>query len=219
MAALFKDRQEAGRKLAARLRRFAHEPGLIVLGLPRGGMPVAAEVARTLAAPLEVFVVRKLGVPGHRELAMGAIASGGLLVLNSEVIEMLGISERAIAATAAEETVELERREREYRGARPFPDLRGATVILVDDGVATGSTMMAGVTALRRLQPATIVVAAPVMSRQAKASLSSSADACECLSAPEPFYGVGVWYDDFSQTSDAEVRNLLDGEAAHAPRT
>jgi len=216
MQRLFRDRAEAGQRLAARLQRFANQPGLIVLGLPRGGVPVAAEVARVLGAPLDVFIVRKLGVPGHRELAMGAIASGGIRVLNTEVIEMLGISERSIAAVVAEETAEMERREREYRGARPFPELRDATVILVDDGVATGSTMMAGVAALRRLGPATLVAAAPVMSRQAKASLARAADACESVSTPEPFDGVGLWYEDFSQTTDEEVRDLLDGEAAHA---
>jgi len=216
MQRLFRDRAEAGQQLAARLQRFADQPGLIVLGLPRGGVPVAAEVAKAFGAPLDVFIVRKLGVPGHRELAMGAIASGGIRVLNTEVIEMLGISERSIAAVVAEETAEMERREREYRGARPFPDLRDATVILVDDGVATGSTMMAGVAALRRLGPATLVAAAPVMSRQAKASLARAADACESVSTPEPFHGVGMWYEDFSQTTDEEVRDLLDGEAAHA---
>lgn len=213
----FRDRVEAGQRLAARLQRYANLPGLIVLGLPRGGVPVAAEVARALGAPLDIFSVRKLGVPGHREFAMGAIASGGIRVLNSEAIEMLGISQRAIAAAVAEETGELERREREYRGARPFPDLRGATVILVDDGVATGSTMMAGIVALRRMKPATLVVAAPVMSRQARTTLAEAADACECVFAPEPFHGVGVWYEDFGQTTDEEVRSLLAGEVAHAP--
>jgi putative phosphoribosyl transferase len=217
MGTRFRDRAEAGQRLAARLQRFANLPGLIVLGLPRGGVPVAAEVARALGAPLDVFSVRKLGVPGHREFAMGAIASGGIRVLNSEAIEMLGISQRAIAAVVAEETEELERREREYRGARPFLDLRGATVILVDDGVATGSTMMAGIVALRRMNPATLVVAAPVMSRQARRSLAEAADACECVFEPEPFHGVGVWYEDFGQTTDDEVRSVLAGEAAHAP--
>jgi predicted phosphoribosyltransferase len=212
----FQDREEAGRALAARLQRFANQPGLIVLGLPRGGVPVAAEVAKALGAPLDVFIVRKLGVPGYRELAMGAIASGGIRVLNREVIEMLGISERSIAAVVSEETAEVERREREYRGPRAFPDLHNATVILVDDGVATGSTMMAGVAALRRLGPATLVAAAPVMSQQAQASLARAADACECVLTPEPFHGVGMWYQDFGQTTDEEVRNLLDGEAAHA---
>lgn len=218
MTTRFRDRVEAGRMLAARLQRFAHQPGLVVLGLPRGGVPVAAEVARALGAPLDVFIVRKLGVPGHRELAMGAIASGGVRVLNTEVIEMLGIPERSIAAVVSEETAEMERRERDYRGARVFPDLRGATVILVDDGVATGSTMMAGITALRRMNPGTLVAAAPVMSRQARESLARAADACECVATPEPFHGVGVWYEDFSQTTDQEVTNLLDSEAAHAPR-
>lgn len=216
MQGRFQDREEAGRALATRLERFAKQPGLIVLGLPRGGVPVAAEVAKALGAPLDVFIVRKLGVPGHRELAMGAIASGGTQVLNTEVVEMLGISRQAIGAVAEEELKELERREREYRGARPLPDLRNATVILVDDGVATGSTMMAGIAALRKMGPAALVAAAPVMSRQAKAALTRAADACECVSTPEPFHGVGMWYEDFSQTTDEEVRNLLDGEAAHA---
>jgi len=217
MQSRFWNRVEAGRQLAVRLRRFAGRQGLVVLGLPRGGVPVAAEVARALGAPLDVFIVRKLGVPGHPELAMGAIASGGIQVLNTEVIQMLGIGRESIAAVATAEAVELERREREYRGSRPTPEFRGATVILVDDGVATGSTMRAAVEALRRLKPATIVVAAPVMSRQARAMLAREADACECVATPEPFLGVGVWYDDFTQTSDQEVTSLLDGEAAHAP--
>lgn len=216
MSALFRDREEAGAELARRLRRYAGRADVIVLGLPRGGVPVAAQVARALGALLDVFVVRKLGVPGHRELAMGAIASGGTRVLNHDVIGMLGISERAINAVAAEETAELERREREYRGARPFPDVHGATVILVDDGVATGSSMLAAIGALRRLEPAAIVAAAPVMSRQARASLVRAADACECVSEPEPFFGVGSWYEDFSQTSDDEVRALLEEESPHA---
>lgn len=218
MARRFRDRVEAGRLLAAQLRRFADQPGVIVLGLPRGGVPVAAEVARALGAPLDIFIVRKLGVPGHRELAMGAIASGGIRVLNTDVIEMLGITERSIAAVVLEETAEMERREREYRGARAFPDLHGATVILVDDGVATGSTMMAGIAALRRMNPGTLVAAAPVMSREARESLARAADVCECVATPEPFHGVGVWYEDFNQTTDGEVRNLLDREAAHAQR-
>ena len=217
MQARFRNRVEAGQLLAARLKRFIGRRGLLVLGLPRGGVPVATEVARALGAPLDVFIVRKLGVPGHPELAMGAIASGGIQVLNTEVIEMLGIGRESIVAVAAAEAVELERREREYRGSRPTPDFHGATVILVDDGVATGSTMRAAVEALRRLKPTAIVVAAPVMSRQAKAMLARAADACECVSTPEPFLGVGVWYEDFTQVSDQEVTGLLDGEAAHAP--
>ena len=226
MAALFRDRREAGQRLAARLQSLAGRPDVIVLGLPRGGVPVAGEVAAALDAPMDVFVVRKIGVPGHEELAMGAVASGGVRVVNPDIIREAGISRRAFDQVTEREQLELLRRERVYREGRRFPDLRGSTVILVDDGVATGSTMLAGVHALRQLAPAAIIAAAPVMARQAHRMLAAATDRCECVAMPEPFYGVGMHYEDFAQTSDAEVRSILhrfaDGgshtEAAHARR-
>lgn len=208
MSRLFPNRVEAGRKLSAELRHLAGSNPL-VLGLPRGGVPVAFEIARALDARLDVFVVRKLGVPGQEELAMGAIASGGVRVINPDVVEGLGIPEATIDAVASVEQRELARRERAYRGDRPYPDLRHATVILVDDGVATGATMLAGVRAIRRQGPALLVVAAPVMSVSAKHALEREADSCIALATPEPFMGVGAWYDDFGQTTDAEVVALL----------
>ena len=210
MNALFSDRRDAGRQLAARLSHLAGRPKLIVLGLPRGGVPIAAEVAQALGAPMDVFVVRKLGVPGHEELAMGAVASGGVRVINNEVVASLGIPQRAIDAVTEVETRELERRERAYRQDRLFPDVKNATVVLVDDGVATGSTMLAGLQALREHGPASLIAAAPVMSLSAEAALSRVADACVSVATPEQFYGVGAWYRDFSQTSDAEVLALLE---------
>lgn len=224
MRALFNDRLEAGRQLAARLGRFAGQQGVVVLGLPRGGVPVAGEVAAALGAPLDVFVVRKLGVPGHEELAMGAVASGGVRVMNQGVVGALGVSERAFEEVTAMELDEVRRRERTYRSGRPFPDLHGATVLLVDDGVATGSTMLAGVHALRQLGPAAVIAAAPVMSHDAYQMLARAADECECVALPEPFGGVGMFYRDFSPTSDHEVQEVLgrfesparDGQASHA---
>jgi putative phosphoribosyl transferase len=210
MTALFADRRDAGRRLAAKLAPLAQRPHLIVLGLPRGGVPVAREVAEALGAPLEVFVVRKLGVPGHEELAMGAVASGGVRVVNAETVTALGIPQHTVDEVTAREEREVARRERAYRQDRPFPDLRDATVVLVDDGVATGSTMLAGLRALRAHRPASLVVAAPVMSRSAQAELSEEADACVSVASPEPFYGVGAWYEDFNQTSDAEVLLALE---------
>jgi predicted phosphoribosyltransferase len=227
MSALFHDRHDAGRQLAARLQSLTGRPGLVVLGLPRGGVPVAGEVAAALDAPLDVFVVRKIGVPGHEELAMGAVASGGVRVVNQDVVRAAGISRRHFDDATAMELREVSRRERAYRADRPFPDLRGATVILVDDGVATGSTMLAGVHALRQLGPAAVIAAAPVMAREAYLTLAAAADRCECVAVPEPFYGVGMYYRDFSQTTDEEVRGALrrfatripDGQAQHAGRT
>jgi predicted phosphoribosyltransferase len=210
---LFANRVDAGRQLAAQLTHLAGHERLIVLGLPRGGVPVAAEVAGALGAPLDLFVVRKLGVPGREELAMGAVASGGLRVINSDIITALGISPQNLEAVTAIEHRELARRERAYRGDRPMPDLAGATVVLVDDGVATGSTMLAAIRALRQYHPAMLIAAAPVMSREAYADLEREADACVALATPEPFHGVGAWYEDFSQTTDAEVLALLDGAA------
>src|SRR5208337_1004909 len=205
----FRDRGQAGRQLAAKLAAYANRPDVIVLALPRGGVPVGYEVAQSLSAPLDVFVVRKLGVPGHEELAMGAIATGGVRVLNEQLIQQLEIPEFIADAVAARELEELKRRERLYRGGRPFPDLHGRTVILVDDGLATGATMEAAIRGLRQLKPARIVVAVPVASREICDALRPLVDDLICAVTPEPFYAVGHWYEDFSQTSDAEVRELL----------
>lgn len=210
---IFDDRRDAGRQLAARLTASYAGQGqhVIVLGLPRGGVPVAYEVARSLDAPLDVFVVRKLGVPGHEELAMGALASGGVRVLNEEVLSYLGLDERVIEQVARAESAEIERRERLYRDDRPAPVLAGRTVITVDDGLATGATMRAAVAALRQLGPSRIVVAVPVGAAATVAELEQQADEVVCVATPEPFWAVGTWYHDFSQTSDAEVRQLLAG--------
>jgi predicted phosphoribosyltransferase len=205
----FRDRREAGRRLAARLAAYANRPDVRVLALPRGGVPVAYEVARALDAPLDVFVVRKLGVPGHPELAMGAVATGGLRVLNESVVRALRIPERVIDAVAAEEQRELARRERLYRGERPPPDVRGRTVIVVDDGLATGATVNAAVEVLRGLKPARIVVAVPIAPPETCAALRAKVDEVVCAVTPEPFYAVGLWYEDFSPTTDEEVRDLL----------
>jgi putative phosphoribosyl transferase len=217
MRRIFQDRQDAGVQLAAKLLRYANDPTVLVLGLPRGGVPVAYEVARVLHAPLDIFVVRKLGVPGHRELAMGAIASGDVRVLNPDVIESLQISASMIDAVAEYEQRELERQQRAYRGDVPFPDLAGRTVIIVDDGLATGSTMRAAVRALRKSGPARVVVAVPVGAAETCRSLSDEADDVVCVTVPEDFQAVSLWYDQFSQTSDYEVRSLLETAAAHAP--
>lgn len=205
----FQNRLEAGRQLAAALRGYAHAADVLVLGLPRGGVPVASEVAVALEAPLDVLVVRKLGVPGHDELAMGAVASGGITVLNHEIIAHFGISQESIDLVTERELEELARRERAYRGNAPHADVTGRTVILVDDGLATGATMSAAVAAIRAMNPLRIVVAAPVASRDAIQLLRHSADDCVSVVAPEPFHGVGLWYDDFTQTTDREVRQLL----------
>ena len=206
---LFRDRTDAGRRLAARMTEYAGRPEVLVLALPRGGVPVAFEVARSLGAPLDVFLVRKLGVPGYEELAMGAIASGGVRVVNEDVVQHLGIAPEVIDAVAAREQGELERRERAYRDERPAPDVRGRTVILVDDGLATGSTMRAAALALRQQGPARVVVAVPVASREACEEFRGEVDDIVCAATPEPFMGVGRWYEDFSQTTDEEVRSLL----------
>ncbi len=207
---LFQDRADAGRVLATKLAAFADRPDVLVLGLPRGGVPVAYEVARALRAPLDVFLVRKLGVPGQPELAMGAIASGGVRVLHDNVLKALSVTEQEIDAVTAEEVEELDRRERLYRGGRPPLDVRGRTVILVDDGLATGSSMRAAVEALRRMNPLRIVVAVPVGSPDTCGALLEEADEVLCAETPDPFYAVGIWYDDFSQTTDEEVRELLE---------
>jgi putative phosphoribosyl transferase len=216
----FRNRTEAGRVLADELKRYANRDDVIVLALPRGGVPVAFEVAHALHAPLDVFVVRKLGVPGHEELAMGAIASGGVLVIEPSVVEDLSIPMEVVLDVAAREEQERLRREREYRGDRPAPEVRGRTVILVDDGLATGSTMRAAVAALKKSQPAKIVVAVPVAVRSTCEELAEEVDEV-CARTPEPFYGVGEWYADFSQTTDEEVRELLaraERETAHQQR-
>ncbi len=205
----FRDRAEAGRRLAGLLPQYAARDDVIVLALPRGGVPVAYEIARALGAPLDVFLVRKLGVPGHAELAMGAIASGGTRVLNEEIVAGLGISPELIDAVAARESVELSRRERAYRGDRPPIDVRNRIVILIDDGLATGATMRAAAAALRQAGPREIVVAVPLASRETCEAFRAEVDVVVCASTPEPFYAVGLWYEDFAQTTDAEVRDLL----------
>jgi putative phosphoribosyl transferase len=212
----FRDRTDAGRYLARQLERYANREDLIVLGLPRGGVPVAYEVAMHLRAPLDVFVVRKLGVPGHEELAMGAIASGGVRVLNDDVVRWVPNAEVMIEAATTEESAELLRRERLYRDARPPPDIRGKTVILVDDGLATGATMLAAVRALWRLEAAAIVVAVPVGSRDRCRAFESQVDEVVCATAPAAFHAVGQFYDDFSQTTDEEVRSILAAAAQHS---
>ena len=205
----FRDRTEAGLMLAERLRDYANRDDVVVLALPRGGVPVGYEVARALNAPLDVFVVRKLGLPGQEELAMGAIASGGARVLNWELIRALGIPNQVVEQVTEEEQRELERREREYRDGRPQVEVRGRTVILVDDGLATGSSMRVAVLALKQKEPAQVVVAVPVAPRESCAEMESVADHVVCAVTPEPFLGVGQWYADFSQTTDEEVRDLL----------
>lgn len=205
----FRNRTEAGQLLARTLERYRDQPNVLVLALPRGGVPVASEVATALNAPLDVFIVRKLGVPGHEELAMGAIASGGVRALNRSVIQQLKIPQSAIDAVAIREGEELRRRERLYRGDRPSPNISGQTIILIDDGLATGSTMKAAVAALRRQDPAKIVVAVPIAPAETCDELQQEADEVICAVTPEPFYAVGQWYEDFEQTTDAEVTKLI----------
>lgn len=210
MRSIYRDRREAGRVVADAMSGYRGRDDLLVLGLPRGGVPVAFEIAEALDAPLDLLIVRKLGVPGHEELAMGAIASGGARVLNEQVITPLEISPEALERVEAREREELTRRERAYRGDRPEPEVAGRCVVLVDDGLATGASMFAAVAAARQLKPAQLVVAVPVAPESTIRSLVQLVDDVICPSQPEPFYGVGAWYDDFSQTSDDEVRALLE---------
>ena len=209
MTEIFHNRTEAGQLLAAELQRLGGEPNPLVLGLPRGGVPVAFEVAMALRAPLDVFIVRKLGTPGQRELAMGAIASGGIRVINDPVVEMLRIPMSAIEEVAAREEQELKRREFAYRGDYSEPEVSGKTVILIDDGIATGSTMHAAIRALKTQEPARLIVAVPTCAPATFHELRQEVDEFVALMTPEPFCGVGQWYADFSQTSDAEVSELL----------
>lgn len=215
----FRDRVHAGQVLAAALEKYAGRSDVIVLALPRGGVPVGYEVATRLGAPLDVFVVRKLGLPGQDEFAMGALASGGVIVLNDELIAGLGVPTSVVEAVISRERAELERRERAYRGDRPSLDVADRTAILVDDGLATGSTMRAAVLGLRQRAPRRVVVGVPIAALSTCSELSSEVDEIVCARTPEPFHAVGLWYVDFEQTSDERVRELLDAAArAHAAR-
>jgi putative phosphoribosyl transferase len=213
MESRYRDRTHAGRELASKLLEYANRPDVIVLALPRGGVPVAFEVAKALRAPLDVFAVRKLGVPGHEEYAMGAIATGGVRVLDESVVRAIGVTRAQLDAVTAAEQLELERRERQYRGDRPPPDVTGRTVILVDDGLATGSTMRAAVEALREEGAARVIVAVPIAPPETCDAFRDIVDDIVCARTPEPFYAVGLWYQNFSQTTDDEVRELLDRAA------
>jgi predicted phosphoribosyltransferase len=210
----FKDRRDAGRKLAQKLSAYAVKPDIVVLALPRGGVPVAYEVALALSAPLDVFIVRKLGLPGREELAMGAVASGGVRVLNGDIVRMLSIPEEVINIVAKRELRELQRREELYRGNRPMPEVSERTILLIDDGLATGASMRAAIAGLRAQDPARIVVAVPAAAPEACEAFRTEVDEIVCAITPEPFYGVGRWYEDFSQVTDEEVRMFLE-EANH----
>ena len=207
---LFRDRTEASRKLADHLAAYANYPNAMVLALPRGGVPVAFEVAEALNLPLDIFVVRKLGLPSHEEFAIGAIASGGACVLNQDLIHQLSLSDEVIEHIVAREQHELERRERTYRGQRPMLDVRNRIIIIVDDGLATGSSMRAAIAALRQKRPAKLIVAVPVGARETCSELEALADEAICLETPENFSAVGLWYSDFSQITDEEVIDLLE---------
>lgn len=206
---IYDDRQDAGRRLAQEFEHLADHGDVVVLGLPRGGVPVAFEVAKAIRAPLDVLVVRKLGAPGREELAMGAIAMGGVRVMNRDVVNWMNISQEDIERVAEAEHEEMNRRDKAYRGGRPLPELKGKTVILVDDGLATGATMRAAVQGVKAFNPARIIVAAPTGSSDACREFEQQVDQVVCLSTPEPFEAVGAWYRNFSQTSDDEVRDLL----------
>jgi predicted phosphoribosyltransferase len=216
-SSVFENRGDAGRRLAARLGRYAGRKDVLVLALPRGGVPVAAEVARVIRAPLDVMVVRRLGVPGHEEVAMGAVAGGGVRVLNRELIRRLWISPRTIDRETGVERAELERRERAFRGGRPPPAVRGRTVILVDDGIATGSTALAAIAALRAQGPARIVVATPTAPVSTCEALRGEADEVVCISSPEPFLAISLSYEEFPQLTDDEVRASLEWAARQRP--
>jgi putative phosphoribosyl transferase len=209
MPIIFRNRTEAGQMLGRQLTAYANHPDLLVLGLPRGGVPVAFEVAKLLNAPLDICLVRKLGVPGHKELAMGAIASGGIRVINEEIINSLAIPQQRIEEIAADELRELQRRDRVYRGDRPPLEIKNRTIILVDDGIATGSTMRAAIAILQQQQPKAIVVAVPVASPTTCEELKTEVEEVVCLTTPESMYAIGLWYEDFSQTTDKEVCDLL----------
>jgi putative phosphoribosyl transferase len=217
LALPFPNRRAAGQFLAHKLQEFAARPDVVVLALPRGGVPVAYEVAKSLRTPLDVFVVRKLGVPGQEELAMGAIASGGVRDINEDVVRFLKIPRHLIAAVAEEEERELHRREMEYRDGRPAVDVRGRITLLVDDGLATGSSMRVAAMALKKKEPAKIVVAVPVSPRETCEEFDTLVDQVVCAAMPEKFRSVGEWYEDFSQTTDEEVRELLEQSASFAP--
>jgi putative phosphoribosyl transferase len=214
---VFRDRRNAGRRLAQRCDRFAGAPGAIVLALPRGGVPVGYEIARRLTAPLDVLVVRKLGVPGRAELAMGAVASGGIEVVDHRLIALLGVSRAVFEAVEARELAELERRDRVFHGRRPLLDVAGKTAILVDDGLATGATMAAAIDAVRSRGPAHVIAAVPVAPPEICDALTDRADEVICLVTPTRLHAVGAWYEDFAQTTDAEVTELLDAAAASYP--
>jgi putative phosphoribosyl transferase len=214
--AIFRDRRHAGQVLAKQLEHYAGWDDVVVLALPRGGVPVAFEVAKALKAPLDVFLVRKLGLPGHAELAMGAIASGGVRVLNEDVVRRLDIPASIIDQVASREQKELERRERAYRGDRPSLDVQDRIAILVDDGLATGASMRAAVAGLKRRQPASVIVAVPTAAPETCKDLEDEVDEIVCAITPQPFFGVGLWYDDFSQTTDEVVRDLLEQAAVWA---
>lgn len=205
----FSDRHDAGRQLARKLSKYADQEDVILLALPRGGVPVACEIVQVIKAPLDLLIVRKLGLPGEEELAIGAIASGGIRILNQDIIDILGINQMTVDRVTEQEIVELQRREQQYRGNRPALDVHDCRVILVDDGLATGATMLAAIRAVRTRHPAQVVVAIPTASTQAIYLLRQEADEIHYVMAPEPFEGVGRWYEDFSQTTDEEVRSLL----------
>jgi putative phosphoribosyl transferase len=213
----FANRRQAGEKLALNLARYANRQDVLVLALPRGGVPVAYEVACALKAPLDVFIVRKLGMPGYEELAMGAIATGGVRVLNADITSRINLPDSVIDEVANREQKELERRERLYRGDQGPPNVQGRTVILIDDGLATGSTMRAAAIALRQMRPTKIIVAVPVAAPETCEEFRREVDEVVCAATPEPFMGVGAWYSDFSQTSDEEVRDLLQRTACYQP--
>jgi putative phosphoribosyl transferase len=213
----FNDRADAGRRLAKRLSEYANRDDVLILALPRGGVPVAFEVAKELNVKMDVFIVRKLGVPGNEELAMGAIASDNIRVLNEDVVRSFQIPREIIDRVAADELRELERRERLYRGNRPKPNISGSTVILIDDGLATGATMRAAVAAVKTKNPAEVVIAVPVAAPDTCNAFKNEVDEITCVATPEPFYGVGAWYEDFSQTTDKEVCEFLDIAAKIKP--